>query len=504
MSGSKSNSGRKIFGAIALSTAVLLGGGTFWMSGQLRAEKEEAPVAVEALRSAHDLSSAFRSVAKSTLPSIVSIQTTGKAMDQGNMEEQFGELFKDNPQFKDMFKNMPKQRRMHPQGMGSGFIIDPSGIVMTNNHVVADAEKITVVLQDGTEYTATDVKTDPRTDVAILRIKSEKPLPAIKLGNSDLMEVGDWVLAIGAPFGLSSTVTQGIISAKGRGMNITDREDFLQTDAAINPGNSGGPLLNLNGEVIGINTAISSRSGGYDGIGFAIPVNMAKWVGDQLVENGRVRRAYLGVAIGAVDPKLAKYLPDGSRSGAVIGKVSENSPASNAKLQESDIILKLDGQEVKDTRSLQGIVERLEVGKSYPMELIRDGERTTVQVTMQEMPEDFSTRIMNRQEDQAEPKQPMSETIEDLGLGLQSLTPAIAKSLGFENRTEGIVITDVKEGSAAEKARLAPEQVITKVGNRPVKTVEEFKEAMKTQDLAKGVLLFVVTPNGGNYVELVK
>lgn len=505
---------KRMTGVIAVTTGLLLTGGAIWMSGTVRAEKDQAPNA-EVLRSAQDLSSAFRSVAKSALPSIVSIKTSSKPMGgKNNLEEQFGEgspfgdLFRDHPQFRDMFKDMPKQRRFRQQGMGSGFIIDPSGIIMTNNHVVADAEEITVVLQDGTEYRATgsDVKTDPRTDVAIVRIKAENPLPAIKLGNSDLMEVGDWVLAIGSPFGLNLTVTQGIISAKGRGMNITDREDFLQTDAAINPGNSGGPLLNLNGEVIGINTAISSRSGGYDGVGFAIPVNMARWVGDQLVENGRVKRAFLGVAIGPVDPKLAKYLPDGTRNGAVIGKVTENSPAANAKLQESDIILKLDGQEVKDTRTLQGIVERLEVGKSYPLEIIRNGERMSVDVTMEEMPDDFNRRLMaqDQEEEPADPKTPNSENFEELGLSVQPLTPAIAKSLGFTNRTEGVVITDVKEDSPAERAGLTAEQVIVKVGKMPVRNIEEFSQALKSEDVEKGVLLFVVTPNGGNYVELLK
>ena len=484
------------------------------MSGRAMAEKDQLPNR-EALKSAQDLSSAFRSVAKSALPSIVSIKTSSKPMKGRGLEDQFGEgspfgdLFRDHPQFRDMFKNAPnpRQRQFRQEGMGSGFVIDPAGIVMTNNHVVADADQITVVMQDGSEYSAKgeDVKTDPRTDVAIIRIKPDHPLQAIKLGNSDLMEVGDWVLAIGSPFGLNLSVTQGIISAKGRGMNITDREDFLQTDAAINPGNSGGPLINLNGEVIGINTAISSRSGGYDGVGFAIPVNMARWVGDQLVENGRVKRAYLGVAIDAVDPKLAKYLPNGVREGAIIGKVSESSPAANAKLQESDIILKLDGQDVKDTRTLQGIVERLEVGKTYPIEIIRDGEKMTVEVTMEEMPQDFNRQFQDRETDEeSESVTPDSKNFDEIGLSVQPLTPAIAKSLGFTNRTDGVVITDVKEGSPAERAKLTPELVITKVGNKTVRTVEEFNEAMKSQDLEKGVLLFVVTPRGGNFVEVLK
>lgn len=502
---------KKFLGVVAVSSAVLLGAGAVLLNGRAMAEKDQGPT-LGALKSAQDLSSAFRSVSKSALPSIVSIKTTSKPVAGRNLENQFGEnspfgdLFRDHPQFRDMFKNAPQQREFRQQGMGSGFVIDPSGIVMTNNHVVADADRIVVVMQDGTEYTATseDVKTDPRTDVAIVRIKPDHPLPAINLGNSDLMEVGDWVLAIGSPFGLNLTVTQGIISAKGRGMNITDREDFLQTDAAINPGNSGGPLINLNGEVIGINTAISSRSGGYDGVGFAIPINMARWVGDQLVENGRVKRAYLGVAIGPVDAKLAKYLPKGARDGVVIGKVTDESPAANAKLQESDIILKLNGQEVKDTRTLQGIVEKLDVGKSYPMEIIRDGAPMTVDVTMEEMPEDFTQRIngLNEEQEEQEEDSPKSMNFKELGLNVQPLTPAIVKSLGFTRPVQGVVITDVLEESPAERANLAPEMVITKVGNKPIANLEEFESALKSENPSKGLLLFVVTPQGGRFVEL--
>ncbi|MCA9093910.1 MAG: Do family serine endopeptidase [Planctomycetaceae bacterium] len=510
---------KKFLGVVAVSSAVLLGAGAVLLNGRAMAEKDQGPTQ-SALRSAQDLSSAFRSVSKSALPSIVSIKTVSKPVakrrsfeDQFGENSPFGDIFRDHPQFRDMFKDLPKQPERIPDprdhgipGLGSGFVIDPSGIVMTNNHVVANADRIVVVMQDGTEYTATpeDVKTDPRTDVAIVRIKPDHPLPAIKLGNSDLMEVGDWVLAIGTPFGLNLTVTQGIISAKGRGMNITDREDFLQTDAAINPGNSGGPLINLNGEVIGINTAISSRSGGYDGVGFAIPINMARWVGDQLVENGRVKRAYLGVAIGPVDAKLAKYLPKGARDGVVIGKVTDESPAANAKLQESDIILKLNGQEVKDTRTLQGIVEKLDVGKSYPMEIIRDGAPMTVDVTMEEMPEDFTQRINGLREEQEEQEEdsPKSMNFKELGLNVQPLTPAIVKSLGFTRPVQGVVITDVLEGSPAERANLAPEMVVTKVGNKPVANLEEFESALKSENPSKGLLLFVVTPQGGRFVEL--
>jgi serine protease Do len=257
------------------------------------------PRAAQGVAEAHELSSAFRHAAKTALPGMVSIETRGRVAmvrGQGNINPEdlfenspFGEMFKSDPRLKDLFRQQPRQMpRSH--GMGSGFVIDSSGVILTANHVVADAEQVKVKLHDGREFMATEVKTDPKTDIAILRIKADSSLPTIRLGDSDATEIGDWVLAIGSPFGLDATVTAGIISAKGRGPKIATREDFIQTDAAINPGNSGGPLINLHGEVIGINTAISTRSGGYDGVGFAVPINLARWVADQLIEKGLHRR----------------------------------------------------------------------------------------------------------------------------------------------------------------------------------------------------------------------
>jgi len=254
------------------------------LAGATAADGRAAVADPHAVNEARQLSTAFRQAAKDALPGMVSIETVGKSAQAGGQQVDpedlfggtpFGELFKNDPRFKGFGKRSPQQMpRSH--GMGSGFVIDPSGIILTASHVVANADSVTVKLHDGRVYTATDIKNDPRTDVAIVRIKPEGQLPSIRLGDSDTTEIGDWVLAIGSPFGLDATVTAGIISAKGRGgMRITDREDFLQTDAAINPGNSGGPLINLMGEVIGINTAISTRSGGYDGVGFAVPINLA-------------------------------------------------------------------------------------------------------------------------------------------------------------------------------------------------------------------------------------
>ena len=226
---------------------------------------------------------------------------------------------------------------------GSGVIVDPSGVILTNNHVVAGGGEIMVRLSDGREFKAFDIKTDPTTDLAVLHIKSKEPLPAAKLGDSKKVEVGDWVLALGEPFGLEGTVTAGIVSAKGRGIGINEREDYIQTDAAINPGNSGGPLVNLDGEVIGINTAISSNTGGYQGVGFAIPIDLAKWVGEQLVKSGTVHRAYLGVMIQPVSQSLAEQFNVKVHEGVLVTQVQPHTPAAKAGMKAGDIILDFAG-----------------------------------------------------------------------------------------------------------------------------------------------------------------
>ena len=270
----------------------------------------DVPVAANAT----ELSSIFRDVSKRAMPSIVSIETVSKTSQVADQQmlpfgddSPFKDLFQNDPRFKDMLKQHQNQPRRAPRkmGTGSGFIINKSGLIMTNSHVVNGADVVKVTLNDGREFTASDIKTDPRSDVAVIKIDAPD-LVAIPLGDSSKMEIGDWVLAIGNPFGIGMSVTNGIISAKSRGPGINDREDYLQTDAAINPGNSGGPLLNLRGEVIGINTAISSRSGGYDGVGFAIPVNMARWVSGQLIDHGMVKRSFLGVGIQPISNDLSK------------------------------------------------------------------------------------------------------------------------------------------------------------------------------------------------------
>jgi serine protease Do len=453
------------------------------------------------------LSSVFRDVAKRSRAAIVTIETTGKQvrldrgdnlpfdLDQGPLRE----FFKNQPDLRERFNRQREHQDYVPHGMGSGFVIDPQGVILTNSHVVKDAQDVTVRFADGRKVHATDIKSDPRTDIAIVRIKPQDvgTLEAVPMGNSDQMEVGDWVLAIGSPFGLDMTVTAGIVSAKGRGIQKTSREDYIQTDAAINPGNSGGPLLNLNGEVIGINTAISTRSGGYDGIGFAIPINMAHWVADQLMTKGEVKRAYIGVGIKAVEGTLARVLNVPSGEGAIVTMVGPNSPAEKAGLKSHDVILDFNGHKVSGPTELQGIVERLTVGKTYDMTVVRDGKHLTLPVLVREMPKDYSLAMRDSGEENGETKETPSEAskFDDLGIEIRPLTAEAVKSLRTKD-VKGVVISTVKPGSLAEEAGMREGMVIERVNNQAVATPEQFKAAIKSGSLLKGFLFDVRTYRG--------
>ncbi|MEQ8853372.1 Do family serine endopeptidase [Gimesia sp.] len=467
----------------------------------------DVPVAANAT----ELSSIFRDVSKRVMPSIVSIETVSKTSQVSNQQmlpfgddSPFKDLFENDPRFKDMLKQHQNQPRRAPRkmGTGSGFIINKSGLIMTNSHVVNGADVVKVTLNDGREFTASDIKTDPRSDVAVIKIDAPD-LVAIPLGDSSKMEIGDWVLAIGNPFGIGMSVTNGIISAKSRGPGINDREDYLQTDAAINPGNSGGPLLNLRGEVIGINTAISSRSGGYDGVGFAIPVNMARWVSGQLIDHGMVKRSFLGVGIQPISNDLSKSFDIKVGQGAIITQVMEDSPADKAELKTGDIILNFAGKDVSGPRNLQGIVEQLSVGKSYTMELLRDGKRVQLQVTMQEMPKSFSVaKNESPLEDSSKGKQKTS--VNDLKIEVQPLTKELANQLGYSDDVNGVVITSVEPGSAAEEAGLMKGMIIEKIGTTEVTTMDQFNLGLKEAKEKDRVLLLVRNHSGARFVVVQK
>jgi len=480
------------------------------LAGATAADARAAVVDTNAVKEARELSTAFRQAAKDALPGMVSIETVGKsAQVNGQIPEDmfegtpFGELFKSDPRFKGFGRRMPQQMpKSH--GMGSGFVIDPSGIILTANHVVANAESVKVTMHDGRVYMASDIKTDPRTDVAIVRIHPDGKLPFIRLGDSDTVEIGDWVLAIGSPFGLDETVTAGIISAKGRGPKITEREDFLQTDAAINPGNSGGPLINLMGEVVGINTAISTRSGGYDGVGFAVPINLAKWVADQLIERGTVTRAYLGVAIQPVNSDLSKQFNVPVGKGALITEVRPGSPAAAAKLEAGDLVLKFNGKDIHGPRDLQGVVERLKTDGTYPMVIVRDGKEMSLNVHVKEMPGDYSLASNTTSHEQSEPETPKADSFSDLGIDIEAIRPEVVQKLGYKGEPTGVLITSVKSDSPAEKAGLKEGMVIEKVGSKKVTSPAEFKEALKSVSSEKGILMLVGTPRGSTFLVVQK
>ncbi len=459
-----------------------------------------------------DMSSAFRNASQHAIPSVVTIVTEGHAELASNNGDGQGqnldELFQNEPFLRQFFEGNPQLRqfRQQPrrpqvrQGQGSGFIYDTQGHIVTNSHVIQGADHIEVRMHDGRRFEATIVGVDSRADVGVIKIEPTSDLVTLPVGNSDDMEIGDWVLALGSPFGFETTVTSGIISAKSRGPHINEREDYLQTDAAINPGNSGGPLVNLNGEVIGINTAISTRSGGYDGIGFAIPINMAKWSINQLIESGVVKRAFMGVGIQPVTQEIAESLGTKAGRGAIVTMISKGSPAENAQLKTGDIILELDGQQVNSTNELQGIVERLDVGKTYDLIVFRDGSRKTLKVTMQEMPDNYSRSMLaEAPQEEGEPEQ---SKWSDAGIQVQEMTPELAEQMQMNENTQGVVITTIDENSIAARAGLSVGDVILKVGGKDVKTLDDFQNALKQGQPEKGYLLLVKTGETSRFVAI--
>jgi serine protease Do len=310
------------------------------------------------------------------------------------------------------------------------------------------------------------------------------------------VSVGDWVLALGQPFGLEDTVTAGIISAKHRGIGITSRESFLQTDAAINPGNSGGPLVNLDGEVVGINTAISSRTGGNEGIGFAVPINLAKWVGDQLAHGGAVHRAYLGVGIQPVTANLAEQFKVKPREGVAVTDVFPNTPAAKAGLQSGDVIVEYAGVAISSPSELQLIVERSELGRPHTLVIVRDGKRMNLQFTPEALPSEFGAAAGSNGNS---PSKPESTEVDKLGMEVSSLDATVAEQLGMQG-IEGVVITNVQSGSPADRAGLASGMVITQVNRHAVKSLDEFTAAVKKAESSDGLLLLVRSQEGSRFV----
>ncbi|MGH7986509.1 MAG: DegQ family serine endoprotease [Candidatus Binataceae bacterium] len=396
-----------------------------------------------------------------------------------------GGPFGNNPfqQFRHFF-GTPHQFKEH--GLGSGVIVSPDGYILTNNHVVGHAEEIHVTLMDKREFTAKVVGTDPKTDLALIKINTKQPLPAATLGDSNTTQVGDWVIAIGSPFGFNLTVTSGIISAKGRALG-GNYDNFLQTDASINPGNSGGPLFNTSGQVIGINTAIYSSTGSNAGIGFAIPIDLAKHVMEQLKKNGRVIRGWLGVEIQEVTPGLAKSFGLPQPEGALVAGVQSDSPASKAGLQRGDVIVQYNGQTVHDEHELPEMVALTPIGKEVRIQVIRNDKPVNLNVKIAELKE---TQVASAQG----PEQPSN-----WGLQVQELTPDIAQQLNL-NIKKGVVVRGVKPDSPAAEAGLQPGDVILEINRQKVNSVDEFiAKAKQAQRKGKSALLLVQRGNSTIY-----
>ena len=483
---------RPIAWALTVVASMSLGAGAMVWS-------QPKPTLKAPLKTPTDLSLSFREAAKHVLPSVVSIRSVVKGGMQtvrNNDDEEGIQQFGEDELFRRFFgENAPRGggrngRRFVPQqiGTGSGVIIDSSGIILTNNHVVAHADEVTVELQTGQRLKAKSWATDPRRDVAIVKVESKEPLPFAELGDSDEMQIGDWVLALGNPFNVGTSVTQGIISATGRTTNINELESYIQTDAAVNPGNSGGPLINLNGQVIGINTAISSNSGGYDGVSFAIPINMVRGIADQLIATGTVKRSYLGIGLQPLDENLQAYFKQ--QDGVLVTLVNKDTPAEKAGVKTHDIIIELAGKKVKNRTTLMNMVDSLPPGKPQPMIVMRDGKQVELSVVPQQMPEGYTPALKSMMKTAA-PEPAEEKTESKLGISVMSISPETAQQLGLKDDVKGVVVKNVALGGAAQDAGINRGDVIVSVNQKPVTTPAEFGEALKAGDSKKGHLLEV-------------
>jgi serine protease Do len=378
---------------------------------------------------------------------------------------------------------MPQQpHQFRRQGTGSGFIIRKDGLILTNNHVVDDAQEITVTLTDKQQYKAKILGRDPKTDLAVIKIEPKASLPTATLGNSNALRVGDWVMAIGNPFGLTNTVTTGIVSAKGRTIGAGPYDDFIQTDASINPGNSGGPLFNMAGEVIGINTAIFSQGGGNIGIGFAIPVDLAKNLVPELETKGTVTRGWLGVSVQPVTPDLARSFGLNKEEGALVGDVVAQGPADKAGIKRGDVIVNYDGKKIEESSSLPSLVASTPVGKTVPVEVMRDGKMKTVSVAIRKLND--QTVAVNTKPEKGQ-----------WGLALQTIRPEERRQMNLTGN-EGVLVQAVTPGSPAANAGVQAGDVILQVNQVPVSSVEGVKGEVAKAKGDKPLLLLLRRADG--------
>ena len=421
----------------------------------------------------------FVTLAKRLKPGVVNISTTQTAQ-QPETPNPFGQ--------RDRFGGFSPREQFKQRSLGSGFIIEPDGLILTNYHVVDNAEKITVRLLDGRELAGRVVGKDQKTDIALVKI-SARDLPVAPLGDSDRLEVGEWVMAIGNPFGLDNTVTSGIVSAKDRQIGAGPYDHFIQTDASINPGNSGGPLVNLQGEVVGINTAIFSQSGGNIGIGFAIPINLVKDLLPQLKSGGKITRGWLGVSIQGITPDLAASLGLDQVKGALVSSVVHDSPADRAGIKAGDVIVGYTGKPINNANDLPFLVAGTPVGKTVSIEVLRGKKETTVDVTIAKMKEE----------------EMIASTTEkgDLGLTVEQITPDIAEDLGLE-QTRGVVITAVAPDGLGDEAGFQPGDIIREINRQPVRDLSDYRKIMASAAQSKSILFLVQREDNTMFLALRK
>jgi serine protease Do len=451
----------------------------------------------------------FADLSEKVVPSVVNISTTqiipggGDPMGQlpgfGLNDRFFKEFFGDN------FPGMSGQARdKEAKSLGSGFIIDKSGLIVTNNHVIGDADEIEVVLYDGTREEAEVVGRDEKIDIALIKINTKKTLQAVSFGDSDNVRVGDWVLAVGNPFGLGNTVTAGIISARARNINAGPYDDFFQTDASINRGNSGGPMFNMDGEVIGINTAIFSPSGGSVGIGFAVPSNLAKWVFDDLKEYGRARRSWLGVKIQQVTDEIADSVGLEQAKGVLVLGVSDGSPADKVGVQPGDVILAFDGKKIMDIHNLPRMVAATGIGKQVKVKIFRDGEVKNLLITLAELEEEGTSYPAKPRlnDTKSTADELYIEKVDELAMEFTKLTPVIRKKLGISKDIDGLVVVAIDKGSNAENQGIRKGMVVIEANQSAIKSVADLKEQVQKakSEGKKSILLLVETSKGLRFV----
>jgi serine protease Do len=426
----------------------------------------------------------FTQLAEKAKPGVVNIRTVKTTNGGGPV---FRHFFGRNPHggqdpFQDFFGLGP-QREFKQRSLGSGFLLDNEGYIVTNNHVVEDADQIKVRLSDEAEYDATIIGRDPKTDLALIKIDApSKELKPLELGDSDTLPVGSWVVAIGSPFGLEQTVTAGIVSAKGRIIGSGPYDDFIQTDASINPGNSGGPLLNLKGEVVGINTAIVASG---QGIGFAIPINMAGGIINQLKDSGEVSRGWLGVGIQDLTPELAEYYAIKEKEGVLVTQTYEGDPADKAGIKEGDVIVAVDGKRIASSRELSRTVAEAGVGNKMSLTVLRDGREKEIDVKLAKRPDTEPT--MARGEARSD----------DLGLKVREIDPEIAERLGLDENTKGVVVTGVNPDSKAAEADIRQGDVVIEINRKPVTSLEDYTAQLRKIDTGDTVQMLLRRGGGG-------